>query len=305
MRPGEFLAIVGKSGTGKSTLLNMMAGHLDADKGTISFREEPIQGPADRLVPGYEEIQLVHQQFELQAFMSAEENIRRPILGYVKEYQENKVNELLALSGLANKRSKKPSELSGGQQQKLALSTAMAVEPQVLLMDEPFSNLDPFSKQAFLREIKQMAVTYDCTAIFVTHDTRDALSVADRILVLDEGTIIQEGTPREVYESPVNVEVGRFFGPLNVFSPKEWNTVFGMKSKTQIGVRPEQFLWSWLGNGTQVVVRDTLFSGEVNHILVEAPGRREWIEVQCGIKPPERGQEIFLSIAEHYPFPKK
>ena len=210
---------------------------------------------------------------------------------------------MLALSGLLHKRNKQPGELSGGQQQKLALSTAMAVEPQVLLMDEPFSHLDPFSKQAFLREIKQMAVTYDCSVVFVTHDTRDALSVADRVMVLDEGVVIQDGAPREVYAAPVNVEVARFFGPLNLFSPDEWYNLFDLKSKTQVGVRPEQFLWSWLGNGLQVVVRDALFSGEVTHLLVEAPGRREWIEVQCGINPPQKGQEIFLSVAEYYAFP--
>lgn len=297
VREGEFLAIVGESGTGKSSLLRIMSGYLDADFGKVIFDEETIKGPAARLVPGYEEIQLVHQQFDLHPYMSAEENIKRPLLGFAKDYQKEKLDELLKLSGLQDKPDKKPHELSGGQQQKLAIATALAVEPAVLLLDEPFSNLDPFSKQVFLRQIKQQTQQLGTTAVFVTHDTRDALAVADRIIVLSEGKIAQQGTPQEVYSHPLSESIARFFGPVNVFTPKEWTTIFGGNlPKTNVGIRPEQVSIVPSGEGVEGIVAGCLFNGPTTYLDVRLSGKPDPIEVILTGTIPKKDERINLKF---------
>lgn len=297
VRKGEFLVIVGESGTGKSSLLRIMAGYLDADSGAVIFDGETLEGPAARLVPGYEEIQLVHQQFDLHPYMSAEDNIKRPLLSFTKDYQNEKLDELLELSGLGEKRKKKPYELSGGQQQKLAISTALAVEPAVLLMDEPFSNLDPFSKQVFLRQIKAQTQLLGTTAVFVTHDTRDALAVADRIIVLSEGKIAQEGTPQEVYNQPVNPAIGKFFGPINVFEPEEWVKVFGgVEPKSSVGLRPEHITVAGSEDGVAGIVEAIFFHGPITYLQIRVTGKSELIEVISYGAPPTIGAHVNLMV---------
>ncbi len=301
VREGEFLAIVGESGTGKSSLLRIMSGYLDADSGEVLFDGQKLEGPADRLVPGYEEIQLVHQQFDLHPYMSAEDNIRRPLLSFTKAYQTEKLDELLKLSGLEEKRNKKPHELSGGQQQKLAISTALAVEPAVLLMDEPFSNLDPFSKQVFLRQIKDQTQLLGTTAIFVTHDTRDALAVADRIMVLSGSKIAQEGTPEDVYNHPVNESIARFFGPINTFKPKEWKKLIGGDlPHAQIGVRPEHITLVPEGEGLPGVVESLMFNGPVTYYNVKVAGKSDLIQVLSLGKVPIVGDQVGLNFEKDY-----
>lgn len=301
VKEGEFLAIVGESGTGKSSLLRIMSGYLDADAGEVHFNGEKLEGPADRLVPGYEEIQLVHQQFDLHPYMSAEENIKRPLLSFTKAYQKEKLDELLKLSGLGEKRNKKPHELSGGQQQKLAISTALAVEPALLLMDEPFSNLDPFSKQLFLRQIKEQTQRLGTTAIFVTHDTRDALAVADRIIVLSDGKIAQEGTPQEVYNHPVNESIARFFGPINMFQPEEWAEAAGIVlPNARVGIRPENIDLVPKEEGVAGEVQSLMFNGPITYLNVRLKDHSRLIQVLSVGKVPRVGDQIGLCIPEEH-----
>ncbi|MDW3195043.1 MAG: ABC transporter ATP-binding protein [Cytophagales bacterium] len=297
VQKGEFLVIVGESGTGKSSLLRIMAGYLDADSGEVVFDGETLEGPAARLVPGYEEIQLVHQQFDLHPYMSAEDNIKRPLLSFTKDFQNEKLDELLKLSGLEDKRKKKPYELSGGQQQKLAISTALAVEPAILLMDEPFSNLDPFSKQVFLRQIKEQTQLLGTTAVFVTHDTRDALAVADRIIVLSEGKIAQVGTPQEVYNQPGNAAIAKFFGPINVFEPEEWIGIFGGKqSASSIGIRPEKISLVRSNDGVAGIVEAIFFHGPTTYLQVRMSGKSDLIEVISNSQAPKVGAQVNLKV---------
>ena len=301
VKEGEFLAIVGESGTGKSSLLKIMSGYLDADEGEVIFDGTSLEGPADRLVPGYEEIQLVHQQFDLHPYLTAEENIKRPLLSFTKDFQKEKLDELLRLSGLEDKRDKKPFELSGGQQQKLAISTALAVEPAVLLMDEPFSNLDPFSKQVFLRQIKTQTRQLGTTAVFVTHDTRDALTVADRIIVLSHEGIVQEGSPQEVYHAPVNTSVAQFFGPVNLFEPEEWEQVWGRDlPQGTIGLRPEHLVLVPLGKGIEGIVLGCIFSGAVTFLQVQLKGKSAPVQVMVTGSAPQVGERVCLDFLSEF-----
>ncbi len=253
----EFLVIVGRSGTGKSTLLRILATLEQQDAGAVLLEGKELPKPKKKLVPGHEDIQLAHQGFELHPHMSARENIERGLLAYQADYRAHRTNQLLDLADLQHATEAKPRQLSGGQQQKLSIATALASEPKVLLLDEPFSNLDPFSRDRFLHEIKITAAELGTAVILVTHDTREALAVADRIMVLQNGEISQEGTPEEIYHQPNTRSVAEFFGRVNYFSTEqaaEFWPELSLGSSSWVGFRPASFQLS--GEG---VLRGTVY----------------------------------------------
>lgn len=218
MEAGQILSFVGESGSGKSTLLRMLAGLLKPDSGEIRFQDTALENPEEQLIAGNSAIKMVFQDFDLMPNMTVAENLRYPLLTYDKGYANDRVNELLNLCGIQDLAARLPKELSGGQQQRVALARALADEPELLLMDEPFSQLDPVNKGQLLREVLRILKVAQVGLVFVTHDTRDALMISDRIAFLKGGNLMQEGSPLELYHQPKNLAIARFFGPINVFS---------------------------------------------------------------------------------------
>ena len=215
MKAGEVISFVGESGSGKSTLLRLVAGLLKPDSGRIAFQGEVLADPEEQLIAGHEGIKMVFQDYALMPNMTVKENLNYILLDYDKAYREERVGELLELCNISAFGHKKPRDLSGGQQQRLALARALAGEPELLLMDEPFSSLDPVNKEALLREVLQIVRQEEVGLIFVTHDTADALMISDRVGFLKQGALLQMDTPSLIYHSPVSLEVGAFFGKIN------------------------------------------------------------------------------------------
>jgi ABC-type Fe3+/spermidine/putrescine transport system ATPase subunit len=213
---GSFHAIIGPSGAGKTTLLKLIAGIEVPDTGWIMLEGKKLDSPEDQLVRGYEEIKIVHQDFQLKANMTVFENLNYAMIGYDPKYKKQRIGELLELCRLEQSINKPSNELSGGQKQRLAIARALATEPAIILMDEPFSNLDPMTKNSLLLESKTIARQTDTTIILVTHDTRDAMEVADCVHVLMDGTIAQEGTPIDIYTCPLSPRVAHLLGYINV-----------------------------------------------------------------------------------------
>lgn len=211
----EVLAIVGRSGSGKSTLLRMLAGLMKPDSGSILFRGEPLKDPEEQLIAGHDKIKMVFQDFQVKPNMTVAENIKYKLLHFNKEYQEERCDELLNLCGLEELASKMPKELSGGQQQRLSLARALADDPELLLMDEPFSNLDPIIKEDLLIELTDIVKKEGLSLVLVSHDVRDALLIADRIAYVDQGTLLQIDTPSEIYNHPKTLDIAQFFGRVN------------------------------------------------------------------------------------------
>lgn len=235
---GEIVAVIGPNGSGKSTLLSIIAGLLSPDTGEVRLDKEKLEGPEKNLVPGHEEIKLVFQDYGLKPSMTVRENIRYQLLDFKESYQQERINEVLELCELKGLEKRKPGELSGGQQQRVSLANAMATDPQVLLMDEPFSNLDPFTKEEMISEVKRIAKETNTTIVIVTHDGIDALSLADRVAFLDEGTIQQFGTPGQLYYQPENQKIGHFLGYLSLLSDQTKKRL-GVDSGKKIAIRAE------------------------------------------------------------------
>lgn len=213
---GEFLSIVGESGSGKSTLLRIASGLMNQTTGEVWLGEKQIQNPAQKLVPGYDEIKLIHQDYQLFPNSTVAENISRPLLNFAPEYRNQRVKRLLGQFGLENYSERFPRQLSGGQQQKVAIAQALAVEPEVLLLDEPFSHLDSIQKHKLIFELKELLHEAGTTVIFVTHDLDDALRLTDSVLILQKGKIVQKGNSQVLCEHPKTRYVARLFSPINL-----------------------------------------------------------------------------------------
>lgn len=218
LREKEILAIVGRSGSGKSTLLRMIAGLMKPDSGLISFNKRPLENPEEQLIAGHEKIKMVFQDFQVKPNMTVAENIKYKLLQFNKDYQEERCLELLELCGISSLASKKPHELSGGQKQRLSLARALADEPELLLMDEPFSNLDPIIKEDLLIELTEIVRQEEISLILVSHDVRDAMLIADQIAYIENGVLIQKGSPVKIYKEPLNLAIAQFFGRINEIS---------------------------------------------------------------------------------------
>ncbi len=215
-RSGALTAILGPSGCGKTTLLRSIAGFIEVDSGRILFDTEEVTG----LPPQRRGTAMVFQNYALWPHMTVFENvayglrlqkvppadIRRRVL---------KVLELVEIGNLADVESRKPSALSGGQQQRVALARALVVEPKVLLMDEPLSNLDAKVRQRLRAELRRLQKQVGITAIYVTHDQEEALALADTVVLMDQGTIVQTGTPQEIYLQPNTAFAAEFLGVSN------------------------------------------------------------------------------------------
>ncbi len=213
---GEMIAIVGESGSGKSTLLRIAAGLATQSSGEVWLGDQQIQNPAQKLVPGYDEIKLIHQDYQLFPNSTVVENISRPLLNFDPEYRKQRVGRLLEQLGLANYSERFPRQLSGGQQQKVAIAQALAVEPEVLLLDEPFSHLDTIQKHKLIFELKELLQDSGTTVVFVTHDLDDALRLTDSILILQKGKVVQKGNSQALCEHPKTRYVARLFSPINL-----------------------------------------------------------------------------------------
>ena len=212
----EVVALVGPSGSGKSTLLKVISGLLDVDKGSVFLNNEKVIGPSEQLVPGHPKIKMIHQDFNLFPKISVEDNIEFHLRNFVDKYKYRRINEMLKLCKLEKLRSKLPYELSGGEKQRLAIAKTLADEPLLLLMDEPFTALDNILKNDIMDDIFEIVDKAGISTLFVTHDTRDAMSYADRVLVMKNGKIISNDSPQKTYQQPRNKFIAEFFGNANI-----------------------------------------------------------------------------------------
>jgi ABC-type Fe3+/spermidine/putrescine transport system ATPase subunit len=220
-RDGEMTAVLGPSGCGKTTTLNLIAGFIDPDRGTIRFGERLIADAGRGVVvpPNKRDLGMVFQSYALWPHLSVADNVAYGLKMHKvpRAEREDAVRRALQRVRLAPYIDRFPHELSGGQQQRVAVARAIAYAPQILLFDEPLSNLDAQLREEMRLELKDIHREIGITAVYVTHDQAEAMSLSDRIVVMAEGQILQVGSPRQIYDEPADERVARFLGRTNLF----------------------------------------------------------------------------------------
>ena len=254
---GQNIAVIGESGCGKSTLLKLIYGLYDLDSGTINYNGNPILGPKYNLIPGEDYIKYLAQDFDLMPYITVEENVGKFLSNIYRDKKKARVQELLEMVEMTEFAKVKAQYLSGGQQQRVALARVLALEPQILLLDEPFSQIDAFRKNALRRNVFQYLKEKKITCIIATHDSTDALSFSDETIVMQHGKIIVKDAPQNLYRSPQNKYIASLFGEVNELE---------LNGKTHL-VYPHQLKLD--SNGSLLgTVKQSYFKG--SYYLVEA-----------------------------------
>ncbi len=252
---GQIIALVGESGCGKSTLLSLIYGLIDWQSGEILFEGQKLLGPKGNLVPGESQMKFVAQNYDLMPYGTVYDNVGKFISNINLKEKKEKVEELLDIVGLTEFAKVIPKNLSGGQQQRVAIARALAVLPKMLLLDEPFSNLD-FSRKFELREkLFNYVKDNNLSLMISTHDLEEVLPWANKIVVLQEGRLIQNDSPKETYEKPYNDYVAKLLGEVNIFTETEQADL--NLSKTHYF--PHQI--KIVDNGVEATVSDSRFAG--------------------------------------------
>jgi ABC-type Fe3+/spermidine/putrescine transport system ATPase subunit len=215
LNEGDQLAIIGESGCGKSTLIQLIYGLYDCDLGSILWKATPILGPKFHLIPGMPFMKYLAQDFDLMPFITVGENVGKYLSNFFPEEKQQRIDELLELVDMVDYKDVKAKFLSGGQMQRVALARVLAQEPEVLLLDEPFSHIDNFLKNALRRKVVTYLKAKNITTLLATHDSNDVLSFSDQVLVLKEGKIIEKATPKKLFNRPKNKYVASLFGDVN------------------------------------------------------------------------------------------
>ena len=217
---GEFVSLLGPSGCGKTTTLRLLAGFLQPDGGEIRVGGEVISSPTMVVPPERRNMSMIFQSYAVWPHMTVAQNVAYGLKfkKLAKQEIDAKVNKLLGVVHLAELKDRYSAELSGGQQQRVALARALVVEPQILLMDEPLSNLDANLREEMRFEIRRLHEEFKITTVYVTHDQAEAMATSDRIAVLDHGRLIQAGSPTEIFNRPKTRFVAEFVGKANILS---------------------------------------------------------------------------------------
>ncbi|MFC7133912.1 MULTISPECIES: ABC transporter ATP-binding protein [Salinibaculum] len=320
VRDGELLTLLGPSGCGKTTTLRLIAGLDRPTTGSITIAGVDVASETGFVAPEDRDVGLVFQNFALFPHLSVEENIAFGIDDWDEADREARVAELLELVGLVEHRKKMPTQLSGGQQQRVALARSLAPEPDVLLLDEPFSNLDVRLRVEMREEVRRILKEAGVTAVSVTHDQEEALSISDRVAIMNDGHIEQIGQPEVVFENPESRFVASFLGRASFITGR----VRGDTVETPLGtLSTEQIngpLSAYDGAQIDVLVRpddleatsteEPLADGSVVHRQYNGPNFVYRVELDTGgivrclhnhVETFEHGQPVAVDIVADHP----
>ena len=260
-QPSQKIAIAGETGSGKTTLLRMIAGLVQPDAGQIIFENKRVEGPFEKLLPGHPAIGYLSQHFELRNNYRVEEELESK-----NQLPEEQALQLYRLCRIEHLLKRKTDQLSGGERQRIALARILTTSPKLLLLDEPFSNLDAVHKGIIKSVISDLEKHLHLTCMMVLHDASDILPWANTILVMQEGQIIQQGTPQQIYFQPINEYCAGLFGEYAVLDKKNIRELVQQPStlleQESVIVRPGQFTISTnCDAGIKAIVSDVLFWG--------------------------------------------
>ena len=306
-RRGEFLTLLGPSGSGKTTTLRLLAGFEKPTSGRIQIGDHIVADESRFIPPEKRKVGMVFQDYALFPHIDVAGNIAFGLRASQKE-QSRQVERLLSLVGLTAFASRMPYELSGGQQQRVALARALAPNPDILLLDEPFSNLDTHLREQVRGEVRRILRETETTAVFVTHDQQEALSLSDEIAIIFDGKLVQVATPHALYNRPVNVQVAQFIGDAN-FLPAE---AHGITASSRLGevklfhpktgrvhlmIRPEALAIGFNDQGKAATVLWREFYGHYQRLGLELADGAQLIARTGVDRYFKRGDVVSVSLA--------
>ncbi|PWV49630.1 ABC transporter ATP-binding protein [Chitinophaga sp. S165] len=289
------IAIAGESGSGKSTLLKIIGGLTQADGGEVLFENVRVKGPLERLLPGQPGIAYLSQHYELRNHYRMEE-----ILSYANMLSDEEAETLYEVCRINHLMKRKNDQLSGGEKQRVALARLLTTAPRLLILDEPFSNLDPIHKNTLKTVIREIGERLKITCLLVSHDPLDTLSWADEIIVMKDGQILQQGPPEQVYSQPADEYAAALFGSYNMVpsaAAKDFKSLPGVHvNGKSLFIRPERFKIT--GNPEHALkgkIKEVNFMGSTYEIAVQLPS--SVVTVKTGNGDHLQGQEIYLSLS--------
>ena len=293
-KAGQKLALAGESGAGKSTLLQLVGGLIQPSTGTVHANGSRVRGPQEVLVPGHPGVAYLSQKSDLPQFLRVEQ-----VLRYANKRPEAEAQAVYELCRIDSLMPRRTDQLSGGEQQRVALARLLLGAPQLLLLDEPFSNLDRTHKRLLQGIIEDLGARLGITCLLVSHDAADVLGWADEILVLHRGRLVQQGSPERLYHQPVNEATAALFGDYNLVRGADRRTLLPsrrFKKDTALLVRPEQFLLRpAAGGGAIGTVRAVRFLG--GHYEMEVALTEQSVRVRVGTADWQVGDKTSISVA--------
>ncbi len=288
------IAIAGETGSGKTTLLKLIGGVLQADKGEMFFENKKILGPDEQLIPGNPKITYLSQQFELRNNYWV-----RELLLYANELASDDAKRIYDICRVSHLTNRRTNQLSGGERQRIALARLLTTSPSLLLLDEPFSNLDHIHTIIMKAVIDDISEELQVTCMMVSHEPLDILSWAHRIIIIKNGKIIQEGTPQEIYNKPVNLYCAQLFGEYNLINFDEdstFTTINNMSYKgRQLFIRPEQLqISTTTNNSLKGIIKKILYWG--SYYTLDVITGKQMLRVKTNVNNYTEGEVLYLDF---------
>jgi multiple sugar transport system ATP-binding protein len=269
---GNIVAIIGESGSGKSTLLKCIYGLLKVDSGTVLFNGKRVLGPDEQLIPGHKEMKMVTQDFSLNTYAKVYDNIAAMLSNTDVKSKQEKTVAMMQHLHIEHLKDKKITQLSGGEQQRVAIAKALVTDTSVLLLDEPFSQVDALLKNQLRADIKRIAAETGVTVIMVSHDPADGLFLSDELLIIKDGRLLQKGRPEQIYNHPDHIYTAQILGNAVVLNEEDAKKLGLELSGGQAVFYPEwvELKSSW--NSRRFEVKDVYYKGFYEELLLERNG---------------------------------
>jgi len=272
IKKGDVFAIIGESGSGKSTLLKTIYGLLKADGGEVFMENNRVKGPDEQLIPGHKDMKMVTQDFSLNIYAKVYDNIASQLSNQDLKTKAEKTIKIMEHLRISHLQDKKIISLSGGEQQRVAIAKAMVSDTKVLLLDEPFSQVDALLKNQLRADIKRAASETGVTVILVSHDPADGLFLANELLIIKDGQLLQTGKPAEIYQHPKHIYTAQILGNAVVLSKTDAEKVGLKTTKETVVFYPE---WAEISNSwssRRFEVKDVYYKGFYEELLLERNG---------------------------------
>ncbi len=289
IKSGEIVGVIGKSGMGKTSLLKAISAHLDVSSGLIFFNDQKLIGPTEKLIAGYEELQLVNQDFALDPFHTVEENVREKVLHLPQKERALLIDEVLELVELSDLRTQKAHLLSGGEQQRLSMARALACEPAVLFLDEPFVHLDQALRFRIMHYLLRLNALRNTTIVIVSHDGTELMGLVNRMLHLENGKIVRDASPSEMFYRPDSLTQAELLGTMNkislggkehLFRPNEYSMTEGstkieLKFVSAIDTGLIVLNYFESKDGSKIVLSSDREMNETTHFYIQKRNERQ------------------------------